>query len=338
SPKRFNKVLLGYVPGTDIRLGRMRDGEHQHRPGRDITLSAPKSVSLAALLHGDRRVVRAHDEAVRAALDFVEAELLQTRGWDPATRRRPRVKAHGMVAAAFRHLASRNLEPQLHTHCVVANMTRNGAGEWRSIEATAIRRNRKLIGAHYRNELARRLEALGYETVPTMIGPVPGFELAGYGRGLREAFSTRRRDILEDIRRRGGAYSAARAQQAALYTRRRKAEPAMQELRRIWRRPRGQGGSAGTGCRGRLGPSCRCMRRSGGRWSILRSGLRCSRRATSRRMRSAGRPGGIPWARWRWRSRNCAATAIWSRPVCAGRTGRSSPTGRSGPSAAISTG
>ena len=236
SPKRFNKVLLGYVPGTDIRLGRLRDGEHQHRPGLDITLSAPKSVSLAALLHGDRRVIRAHDEAVRAALDFVEAELLQTRGWDPATRRRPRVKAHGMTAATFRHLASRNLDPQLHTHCVVANMTRNGAGEWRSIEATAIRRNRKLIGAHYRNELARRLEALGYETVPTMIGPVPGFELAGYDREVREAFSTRRRDILEDIRRRGGAYSAARAQQAALYTRRRKAEPAMDELRRIWRR------------------------------------------------------------------------------------------------------
>ena len=236
SPKRFNAILLGHVPGTDIRLGRLRDGEHQHRPGLDITLSAPKSVSLAALLHGDRRVVRAHDEAVRAALDRVEAALLQTRGWDPATRRRPRVKAHGMVAATFRHLASRNLDPQLHTHCVVANMTRNGAGEWRSIEATAVRRNKRLIGAHYRGELARRLEALGYETVPTMIGPVPGFELAGYGREMREAFSTRRRDILEDIERRGGSYSAARAQQAALYTRRRKAEPAMQELRRIWRR------------------------------------------------------------------------------------------------------
>ena len=236
SPKKFNAVLLGYVPGTDIRLGRMRDGGHQHRPGVDVTLSAPKSVSLAALLHGDRRVIRAHDEAVRAALDRVEAELLQTRGWDPETRRRPRVKAHGMAAATFRHLASRNLDPQLHTHCVVANMTRNGAGEWRSIEATAMRRNKKLIGAHYRNELARRLEALGYGIVPTTIGPVPGFELEGYDKEVRDAFSTRRRDILEDIKRRGGPYSAARAQQAALYTRRRKAEPAMPELRRIWRR------------------------------------------------------------------------------------------------------
>ncbi len=236
SPKRFNAILLGYVPGTDIRLGRVRDGEHQHCPGVDITLSAPKSVSLAALLHGDRRVIRAHDEAVRAALDRVESELLQTRDWDPATRRRPRVKAHGMAAATFRHLASRNLDPQLHTHCVVANMTRNGVGEWQSIEATAIRRNKKLIGAHYRNELARRLEALGYGIVATMIEPVPGFELESYDREVRDAFSTRRRDILEDIRRRGGPYSAARAQQAALYTQRRKAEPAMQELRRIWRR------------------------------------------------------------------------------------------------------
>ncbi len=236
SPKTFHAILQGCVPGTDIRLGRLRDGEHQHRPGVDITLSAPKSVSLAALLHGDRRVVRAHDEAVRETLDWVETDLLQTRGWDPATRRRPRVKAHGMAAATFRHLASRNLDPQLHTHCVVANMTRNGAGEWRSIEATALRRGKKLIGAHYRNGLARRLEALGYGIVPAMIGPVPGFELEGYDREVREAFSTRRRDILEDIRRRGGAYSAARAQQAALYTRRRKAEPAMPELRRIWRR------------------------------------------------------------------------------------------------------
>ena len=50
---------------------------------------------------GDRRVIRAHDEAVRATLDFVEAELLQTRGWDPATRRRPRVSANGMVVAGF---------------------------------------------------------------------------------------------------------------------------------------------------------------------------------------------------------------------------------------------
>ena len=115
-PSRFESVLSGYVPGTELRLGRMREGEHDHRPGWDITLSAPKSVSLEALVMGDRRVIRAHDEAVRATLKFVESDLLQTRGWDPATRRRPRVKAEGMVVAGFRHLASRDQDPQLHTH------------------------------------------------------------------------------------------------------------------------------------------------------------------------------------------------------------------------------
>ena len=179
-PSRFESVLSGYVPGTDLRLGRMREGQHEHRPGWDITLSAPKSVSLEALVMGDRRVIRAHDEAVRATLDFVEAELLQTRGWDPATRRRPRVSANGMVVAGFRHLASRDQDPQLHTHCVLANMTRTASGEWRSVEPTKIRRSQKLIGAYYRNELARRLQALGMAVAPRMVGPVPGFELAGY--------------------------------------------------------------------------------------------------------------------------------------------------------------
>ena len=178
-PSRFEAVLSGYVPGTDLRLGRMREGQHEHRPGWDITLSAPKSVSLEALVMGDRRVIRAHDEAVRAALDFVEAELLQTRGWDPATRRRPRVSANGMVVAGFRHLASRDQDPQLHTHCVLANMTRTASGEWRSVEPTKIRRSQKLIGAYYRNELARRLQALGMAVAPTHGG-------AGYrGSSLR---------------------------------------------------------------------------------------------------------------------------------------------------------
>ena len=50
-PNRFESVLAGYVPGTDLRLGRLRDGEHQHRPGVDVTFSAPKSVSLEALVY-----------------------------------------------------------------------------------------------------------------------------------------------------------------------------------------------------------------------------------------------------------------------------------------------
>ena len=237
-PKRFESVLAGYVPGTDLRLGRLRDGEHQHRPGVDVTFSAPKSVSLEALVYAASktraRVVRAHDEAVQATLGSIETELLQTRSYDPRTGRRPRVQADGMVAATFRHLASRNLDPQLHTHAVIANMTRGRDGDWRSAEFTAVERSKLLIGACYRNELRARLEKIGYATVPTLVGRMPGFEIAGYRRSMLEAFSTRRRELLDYMAERGWKNTPARTQQAALYTRKRKAEPERRVLQETW--------------------------------------------------------------------------------------------------------
>ena len=235
SPRLFERVLAGYVPGTEIRLGRARGGEHEHRPGLDLTLSAPKSVSLEALLYGNRQVLRAHDDAVRSTLDWVETALLQTRGYDPATGRRPRVAADGLVAAGFRHLTSRDQDPQLHTHCVIANMTRNRAGEWRSVEPTEMRRNVKLIGAYYRQELARRLIGLGYRMETTMIGGVPGFEIAGYPRALLDTFSSRRREILAWLDQHGLPYSAALTQQAALITRKHKVDKEIDTLKTEWK-------------------------------------------------------------------------------------------------------
>ena len=234
-PRRFEEVLAGHVPHTDIRLGRMRDGAHQHRPGLDITLSVPKSVSLERLVFDERRVVRAHDEAVRETLDWVEAALLQTRGYDPAPGRRPRGRADGLVAAGFRHLTSRSQDPQLHTHCVAANMTRNAEGAWRSLETTRLRRSEKLIGAYYRNALAQRLHALGYAIAPTLVGRIPGFEIAGYDRALLDAFSGRRREILARLKALGLPYTAETAQMAALHTRRRKADIGLGVLMPQWR-------------------------------------------------------------------------------------------------------
>ncbi len=236
----FETILQGHVIGTDIRLGRKRDGKHEHRPGFDITFSAPKSVSLAALLptrkhpRGDRGVLRCHDEAVKATLDWIEETLLQTRGYDPATGRRPRVKGHGMAAALFRHIASRNLDPQLHTHAVVANMTCDGEGRWKSIEPTGLHRNAILIGAYYRDQLARRLIRKGYSILPAMVGRLQSFEIAGYDRRVRDAFSSRRKQIEAFMDERGWDHGQAAAQVAALATRKRKAEPLHAMLRTIW--------------------------------------------------------------------------------------------------------
>ena len=164
-------------------------------------------MSLEALVYAPpktrARVVRAHDEAVRVTLGFIATELFQTRSYDPETGRRPRVQADGMTAATFRHLASRNLDPQLHTHAVIANMTRGRDGGWRSAEFTSVERSKLLIGAYYRNELRTRLEKIGYATVPTLVGRMPGFEIAGYRRPMLDAFSTRRRELLDYMQDRG---------------------------------------------------------------------------------------------------------------------------------------
>ena len=122
------------LDGSGTELGRRgKDGEIIHRPGRDLTFSAPKSVSLAALVGGDRRIVEAHDKAVAATLAWVERNAAETRMKDPETGKMARVGNQKIVAATFRHDTSRNLDPQLHTHAVLANMVKGEDGKWRSM-------------------------------------------------------------------------------------------------------------------------------------------------------------------------------------------------------------
>ncbi len=178
--------------------------------------------------------MRAHDAAVRATLDFIETRLLRTRRWNPEERRSVQVNAPLLVAATFRHVTSRNNDPQLHTHCVIANMTCDG-GQWRSAEIGLLRRSEKLIGAYYRNELAHGLRRAGFALRPSMIGRVPGFEISGWPRAVLEAFSSRRKQILDFIREKGWRYDARTAQRATLATRARKNEPHRAELEALWR-------------------------------------------------------------------------------------------------------
>ena len=235
----FQAILEGKVPdGSGTELGkRGRDGEITHRPGRDLTFSAPKSVSIAALVGGDGRIVGAHDRAVQAALAWVEKNAVQTRMWDRETGRMVRAGDQKAVVATFRHDTSRNLDPQLHTHSVLANMAQGDDGKWRTMANEKLYDSKMLIGAIYRNELAAGLTRLGYDIEKTHADG--RFEIAGVSREAIMAFSTRRAEIEAAMAERGLGESAdnpRHAERAALMTRATKRDIDRDELRQVWQR------------------------------------------------------------------------------------------------------
>ncbi len=236
-PDTFRAVLEGRVPdGSGRQLGRCGgDGGIHHRPGRDLTFSAPKSVSLAALVGGDARAIDAHDRAVGRALDWFERNAAETRMKDPVTGCMARTGNQKAVIATFRHDASRNLDPALHTHAVIANMVRGEDGKWRSMANERLYASKMLLGAMYRNELAGELAKLGYGIEKTHADG--RFEIAGVPRAVIEAYSTRRAEIEAELARQGAGGTAENqrlAQRAALFTRAAKRDVDRAALRESW--------------------------------------------------------------------------------------------------------
>jgi conjugative relaxase-like TrwC/TraI family protein len=190
----FVDLLHGLSPDETFLLGRWVDPE-KHRAATDYTFSAPKSVSIAVLVQEDDRVVDAHTAAVETALSVLEKRYAQTR--ISTDQGRQRITTGNLIAAVFPHNTSRELEPQLHSHCVVINATQLPDGQWRSFSNEEAVQNQKLLGQVYQNELAHGLKQLGYEIEPKAHGQ---FEIEGYSPELLGAFSTRRHQIEELIK------------------------------------------------------------------------------------------------------------------------------------------
>ena len=234
----------GRLPPDPRRQGSRTDRSSgaAARTARSITapdatsrLSAPKSVSLLAMVGGDDRIVDAHDQAVGRTLAWIEEHAVQTRVQDKATGAMIRTGGQKMVAATFRHDTSRNLDPQLHTHCVIANMVRGEDGKWRTMVNDGLYREKMAIGAIYRSELAEGLRELGYGIEKTHADG--RFEIAGVPRDVIEAFSTRRAEIEATMAERGlgtttdNPHLAARA---TLMTRAHKRDVDKGVLRETW--------------------------------------------------------------------------------------------------------
>ena len=156
---------------------------------------------------------------------------------DPATGRLVRAGGQRMVAATFRHDTSRNLDPQLHTHAVIANMVQGEDGKWRTMANEKLYASKMLIGAIYRSELARGLGRLGYGIEKTHSDG--RFEIAGVAREAVDAFSTRRAEIEAGMAERGMGAPADNprlAERAALMSRAAKRDIDRDELRSVWQR------------------------------------------------------------------------------------------------------
>ena len=228
----MDAVRQGKLPdGSD--LSRMVNGVNKHRSGYDLTFSAPKSVSVMALVGEDRRFIEAHNRAVAVVMQEVEKLVSARITEDGKTET---VLTGNMVAALYNHDTSRDLDPQLHTHALVFNAT-FADEKWRSLASdtrmkTGFSENlyatKIALGNLYRSALREDIESMGFETVAA--GKNGLWELKDVPV---DVFSSRSQAIREAA---GPDASAKSRDVAALDTRQAKAWADPELLKADWRR------------------------------------------------------------------------------------------------------
>ncbi len=226
SAEDFAKLSQGQHPQTGEQLVRQRasyeyqdaDGKTvktmEHRAGWDATFSAPKSVSLTALVGGDERVREAHRESVRVALDQLENYTQARIGGN-----HPPETTGEFIAAKFEHDTARPVDgyvaPQLHTHAVIFNVTERDNGQPRAIQPHSLFASQQFATAIYQSELTYKLRQIGYEI---MAGRSGAPEIKGYTQEYLDASSPRSQQI-RDYLERTGRFGKEAAEIAAHSTR-----------------------------------------------------------------------------------------------------------------------
>ena len=184
----FLRLCDNQHPATGLKLTARQLRER--RVFYDFVISAPKSVSIMALTMNDARLLLAHDEAcVETIRELEKAAAVRVRRGGQRSER----TTGEIVAAAFRHDASRALDPLIHSHLVAFNATYDPVEKaWRALEPEEMFAQSRYLTEVYRNALAKRITALGYQLRTT----ANGFEIEGVSEELIQRFSKRRRAIL----------------------------------------------------------------------------------------------------------------------------------------------
>jgi len=222
----FEALLEGKAPG-DRQLIPCEVGTGKHRAGWDFTCSPDKSVSVMALVGGDRGIAEDVAAANRKAMVELERFALAK------NRDRSLETTGNLVIASFRHDTSRRLDPQLHIHNVVMNLTRRADRKWTALETREMFAAQVFVKRVFHADLARRLVARGYGIEILRNGEVAIREVP---RGLCDTFSKRRRKDIEPYLEARGQSGAKAAERAAINTRRSKDRSVDAEtLRAGWR-------------------------------------------------------------------------------------------------------
>ncbi|MEA5604490.1 MobF family relaxase [Nostoc sp. UHCC 0252] len=222
----FTNVIEGRSPDGLEQLNARVLKQKERRAALDCTFSAPKSVSLMALVGGDSRLIAAHHQALKEVIGLMERRYAITRVTQ--NNGRHRVNTGNLVVAQFDHIESRDLDPHLHTHCLVMNTTQANDGQWMSLVNSEIFANKKFLGMAYQSYLAAEVQKLGYEVELRKHGQ---FEIKGFKEQDLETFSKRRQQIVALA---GASSSWAERNQVWDTTRKRKQKLTEAELKSLW--------------------------------------------------------------------------------------------------------
>jgi conjugative relaxase-like TrwC/TraI family protein len=183
--EQFHALCENQNPNDGERLTQRQQAENVRRVFYDFTCSAPKSVSVLAVTLDDQRLIEAHEEASRIA--FRELETFAATRVRKQGNQKDRTTGN-LVAAAFTHTTSRTLDPQLHTHFTVFNAAFDETERcWKALQAGGMYDAIRYGTAVYRNELAKRIQQIGYRIVSAK----HGFEIEDVSDAVLKRFSKR---------------------------------------------------------------------------------------------------------------------------------------------------
>ena len=237
--KDMRQVGFGFGPdGTELR----QNAGSAKRMGWDLTFSAESSFSFAysvASPEDKAALLETHHRAVEVGMAFLESHARVRTGKDGLGEQ---LKTKGLVVSRHTHFGSRELEPQVHSHCLTYNIAEGVDGQHRALHADYMLQNVRSAGALYRAEHAWQLRQMGHGIIKDRSLDADDreegnvfYKLAGVDERLTDLISTRRKQILAHQEEHGGTL-----QQAAMATRKHKDEPSYPELVEMWEKSLGE--------------------------------------------------------------------------------------------------